>query len=93
MVSFGRFRIVPTVRQGKAVFEVKSSPGNISFGVFPTIGLAASRAIKLHRAEIATRKAAVLIRDAGIQGGKILQKLSTEFSGRPLRRKRRKRRK
>lgn len=68
MVRFGRFRIVPTVRNRKAVFEVRLTPGNILFGVFPTKGAAASEAIKLDRAEKATTKAIVLARKTGKAG-------------------------
>ena len=67
MVSFGRFRIVPIVLRGKAVFEVRVSPGNILFGVFPSMGKAASEAIKLSRAERRVRKAVDLAKSLSIK--------------------------
>ena len=86
MVSFGRFRIVPTVLKGKAVFEVRITPGNILFGVFPTKGIAAKEAIKLDRAEKKARKAFIMAKEATFRFHKLISKKTKK-----RRRKRRKR--
>ena len=75
MVSFGRFRVVPTVLKGKAVFEVRITPGNILFGVFPSVGAAAREAIKLDRAEKRARKAISLAKEASFRFRKLIVKI------------------
>ena len=73
MVSFGRFRIVPTVLNNKAVFEVRISPRNILFGVFSTKGNAAKEAIKLDRAEKSVRKAFNLTKKLSMKFHKLVK--------------------
>lgn len=92
MVRFGRFRIVPTVREGRAVFEVKSMPGNISFGIFNSKGKAASQALKLDRAEKAGRKALSFAKQAGLRFGKISLKFIRQKTKPKSRRRKTKRR-